>query len=85
MREAAGTTSKSAVSYTYTLDTRDDRVMSTRGMYGKIYQELAGLGGDASFYKAEAESQLSRPLLSGIVSITSFPKGYAELALPLWC
>ncbi|PBK71716.1 mitochondrial protein [Armillaria solidipes] len=66
MREAAGTTSKSAVSFTYTLDTRDDRVMSTRGMYGKIYQELAGLGGDASFYKAEAESQLSRPLLPGV-------------------
>lgn len=85
MREAAGTTSKSAVSYTYTLDTRDDRVMSTRGMYGKIYQELAGLGGDASFYKAEAESQLSRPLLPGVVSITSFPEGYVELALSLLC
>ncbi|KAG7447227.1 mitochondrial protein [Guyanagaster necrorhizus] len=75
IREAAGTTSKSAVSYKYTIDTRDDRVMSTRGMYGKIYQELAGLGGDASFYKAEVESQLSRPLLPGVSGSVALRSG----------
>jgi len=35
---------------------------ATRGAYGKIYQEIAGLalGGNASSYKAEAEGQVSR-------------------------
>ena len=29
------------------------------------------MGGDASFYKAELEGQLSRPILPGLVSLTS--------------
>jgi len=35
---------------------------ATRGAYGKIYQEIAGLAlsGIASFCKAEAEGQVSR-------------------------
>ena len=44
---------------------------ATRGVYGKIYQEIAGLalGGDASFYKAEAEAQVSRALGRGVVCL----------------
>ncbi|KAK0492788.1 surface antigen-domain-containing protein [Armillaria luteobubalina] len=66
IRQAAGTTSKSSVSYAYTLDTRDDRISASQGVYAKLYQEVAGLGGDASFYKAEADTQVSRSLLSGV-------------------
>ncbi|KII84672.1 hypothetical protein PLICRDRAFT_701821 [Plicaturopsis crispa FD-325 SS-3] len=66
MRAAAGQTSKSALSHTWTRDTRDDRHTATRGMYTKLFQQFAGLGGDASFYKAEAEGQISRPLFSGV-------------------
>lgn len=29
-----------------------------------------GLGGDASFYKAETEAQISRPILQGVVSLS---------------
>jgi len=72
MRQAAGTSTKSSLSHAFTYDTRDDRLAATRGVYGKVYQELAGLalGGDAHFYKLEAEGQVSRKLWggSGVVS-----------------
>lgn len=67
MRHAAGQSVKSSLSHSWTRDTRDDRVMATKGAYNKVTHELAGLGGDASFYKAEAESQLSRQVLPGLV------------------
>ncbi|KAF9816961.1 hypothetical protein IEO21_03726 [Rhodonia placenta] len=66
MREAAGQSIKSAVSHSWVRDTRDDRLLGTRGSYVKLFQELAGLGGDASFYKGEAHTQLSRALAPGI-------------------
>ena len=71
MRESAGVSLKSALSHTFLLDTRDDKMAATRGAYGKIYQEIAGLalGGDASFYKAEAEGQVSRAVGSGVVCL----------------
>ncbi|TFK41579.1 surface antigen-domain-containing protein [Crucibulum laeve] len=66
IREAAGQTFKSSLSHTFVLDTRDDRITSTQGVYAKLFNELAGLGGDASFYKVEAEGQISRPLWDGV-------------------
>ncbi|KAL0958293.1 hypothetical protein HGRIS_000440 [Hohenbuehelia grisea] len=65
IRECAGQTFKSAVSHSWTLDTRDDRITATRGHYTKILNELAGFGGDAAFYKSEAEAQISRPIFPG--------------------
>ncbi|EDR02029.1 uncharacterized protein LACBIDRAFT_186162 [Laccaria bicolor S238N-H82] len=66
MREAAGESLKSSISHTYLFDTRDDRMMAKKGVYAKLYHEFAGLGGDASFYKAEAEGQVSRPVSNGV-------------------
>ncbi|KAK2459610.1 hypothetical protein APHAL10511_008365 [Amanita phalloides] len=88
MRAAAGPSVKSALSHTYVFDSRDDRLMATRGFYFRFFHELAGagisvpisaatperpaattwlgLGGDAAFYKAETEAQVSRPITSGL-------------------
>lgn len=49
------------------MDTRDDKLTATRGSYAKFSHEFAGLGGDANFYKAEVEGQLSRPIFDGVV------------------
>ncbi len=68
MREAAGQSIKSSVFHSWTRDTRDDSVLGTHGSYLKIFQEFAGLGGDASFYKAETSGQFSRPIIPGLVS-----------------
>jgi len=73
MRESAGQTTKSSLSYSYTVDTRDDRIAATRGKYAKFCHELAGLGGDASFYKTELEGQISRPIVDGMVCFKFFP------------
>ncbi|KAF5380197.1 hypothetical protein D9615_006161 [Tricholomella constricta] len=66
MRESAGQTLKSALSHSYIFDTRDDRIMATRGHYAKAFNEYAGLGGDASFYKSEFEGSISRPIVDGV-------------------
>ncbi|KAI0726576.1 surface antigen-domain-containing protein [Fomitopsis betulina] len=66
IREAAGPSIKSAVSHSYMRDTRDDALLGTRGSYVKLSHELAGLSGDARFYKAEGAGQLARRLLPGV-------------------
>ncbi|KAG6866628.1 hypothetical protein C0991_000738 [Blastosporella zonata] len=66
MREAAGQTLKSSLSHSFSVDTRNDHVMPTRGYYAKVFNEFAGLGGDASFYKGELEGNISRPIIDGI-------------------
>ena len=72
MRQSAGQSSKSAVSYTYTFDSRDDRIAATRGLYAKFASEFAGVGGgDARFFKTEAEAQASRRLTDHVVRIYS--------------
>ncbi|KAI1798397.1 surface antigen-domain-containing protein [Ganoderma leucocontextum] len=66
MREAAGQSVKSSVYHSWTRDTRDDKILGTRGSYTKFFHELAGAGGDTSFYKAEAHGQLARSSFPGV-------------------
>lgn len=86
MREAAGFSTKSSISHTFTFDTRQDKVFSTRldkltsltspGTYLKLYQELAGLGflgGDAKFYKGEIEAKRGFGITKGAVSFPCSP------------
>lgn len=68
IRNAAGLSVKSALSHTLLRDTRDDPFIATRGMYTRLVQEYAGLGGDATFIKSENEAQISRPIGGGCVS-----------------
>ncbi|KAL7009651.1 hypothetical protein EMMF5_000559 [Cystobasidiomycetes sp. EMM_F5] len=65
IRNAAGLSVKSALSHTLLRDTRDDPFIATRGMYTRLVQEYAGLGGDATFIKSENEAQISRPIGGG--------------------
>src|ERR1700710_2399401 len=67
IRKDAGQNVKSSISHSWTKDTRDDKITASRGCYGKLFQELAGLSGDVSFYKAEVETQISRALIPGSV------------------
>ena len=41
--------------------------MATKGEYMKLSHELAGIGGDASFYKAQSETVISRKVTSNAV------------------
>ena len=52
---------KSAASYTVGQDRRDSRYDPTEGTLLELRQEVAGLGGDAQFYKAELRSAYYKP------------------------
>ncbi|KAH8922544.1 hypothetical protein BT69DRAFT_1350782, partial [Atractiella rhizophila] len=76
MRESAGTTTKSAVSHTVTSDTREDVFEPSKGgMYYKLTQELAGLGGDAKHIKGTVDVQKSLPLSSAATLSLGFRSG----------
>lgn len=64
IRQAAGTSIKSSIFHNWTRDTRDDTIMATKGEYMKLSHEFAGIGGDASFYKAQSETVISRRVAS---------------------
>ncbi|GAA5863064.1 hypothetical protein JCM3774_001409 [Rhodotorula dairenensis] len=76
IREAAGPSVKSALSHTFTRDTRDDPFASTRGSFLKLKQEYAGLGGDAHFLKAEQEGSISRWLGGGYSASLTARSGF---------
>lgn len=78
MREAAGQTLKSGLSHSFVIDSRDDRLMTTKGYYARLFNEYAGLGGDASFYKSELEGQIARPIVDGVVRPPIF------FSAPMW-
>ncbi|KAN0129717.1 Surface antigen domain containing protein [Lactarius tabidus] len=67
VREAAGTSTKSSLFHAWTRDSRDHAVFGTRGVRAQFRHELAGLGGDTAFYKAEGGLQASRVLLPGVL------------------
>lgn len=64
VRAAAGSSLKSALSHTFTFDTRDDNAFPTRGTWARVTHELAGLGlgGDSSFYKLHVATQTAAAL-----------------------
>jgi len=62
VREQAGPSLKSLVRHTWAKDTRDSRVMPNTGYLIKAVQELAGLGGDAKYWKHETELQANKKL-----------------------
>ncbi|KAL1953592.1 hypothetical protein VTO42DRAFT_2573 [Malbranchea cinnamomea] len=86
IRENAGDSVKSSVSHCWVNDRRDNPMLPSRGLYTKIFNELAGWGplkGDVSFWKSEIEAQgafpipipmLSRP--SGVTLTVGFRGGF---------
>ena len=68
VRTAAGTSTKSLLFHKWTRDTRDNPILGTRRVRAQLLHELAGLGGGASFYKAEGSLHASRVLHPGLVS-----------------
>ena len=67
IRQASGSSVKSSIFHNWTRDTRDDPIMASKGGYVKLSHELAGIGGDASFYKAQSETVISRRIASNAV------------------
>ncbi|KAI0233343.1 hypothetical protein L0F63_003237 [Massospora cicadina] len=77
IREQAGHNLKSSLTHLFTLDTRNDALLPSCGNYFRLAQELAGLKGDARFFKTEVEYQSSFAPLPGYVC--------AKLWASRWC
>mmetsp|Transcript_11858 Transcript_11858/g.28770 ORF Transcript_11858/g.28770 Transcript_11858/m.28770 type:complete len:453 (-) Transcript_11858:20-1378(-) len=56
--DEAGDSFKSSIRHNFTFDRRDDPRLPEQGMYLRSTTELAGLGGDVRFLKAQVDSQL---------------------------
>ncbi|PLW50280.1 hypothetical protein PCANC_05605 [Puccinia coronata f. sp. avenae] len=61
---AAGPNLRSAISLSWSRDTRDQTVFPTQGSLLKLVQEYAGLFGQANYLKTTVESAISRPLFN---------------------
>ena len=65
VRNDAGNTFKSSLSWNWMRDARDNPSLPSRGTYSKMMSEVAGWGllrGDVSFAKAEVEQQVAVPI-----------------------
>ncbi|KAG9307255.1 hypothetical protein G9A89_017083 [Geosiphon pyriformis] len=80
IRESAGHSLKSSITYLFVRDKRDDIMLPGRGYYIKLFQEFAGLGGDVHFMKHELESQVNFSLGKGFILSGSYRNG---ILLPL--
>ena len=61
-REVCGHTLKSSLIHKLSFDTRDDRVMPSRGAQASLVQELAGLSpiGTTAFFKTVCSMSVSK-------------------------
>ena len=74
VREQSCHSLKSSIKYTNVIDRRNHLVLPTKGAYLKTSVELAGLGGDVTFVRANADYQISKKLFKYFVSffVSSF-------------
>nr|CAG8527105.1 5896_t:CDS:10 [Entrophospora candida] len=75
IRESAGHSLKSSISHTFIYDSRDDIMLPSTGYYLKLFQEVAGFGGDVNFIKSEIENQINYPLGKGFIFSASLRNG----------
>lgn len=69
IREQSGHSLKSSIKYTNLIDRRDNKILPNEGGYLKTSAELAGLGGDVRFFKADTDYQYTRTFFSYFVFI----------------
>ncbi|KAF2645022.1 hypothetical protein P280DRAFT_466259 [Massarina eburnea CBS 473.64] len=77
VRADAGDSFKSSVTHTWLNDQRDYPLLPNKGYLMKTVSELAGgpLGGDVSFWRSEAESQVALPFGDTGITLTAGLRG----------
>lgn len=80
LRRAAGHSLKSALSHSWTMDSRNDSVFPSHGLFARWNQEIAGgpLGGDANHVKQDlfASAHAATPKLPSVILSASFHMGH---------
>ena len=85
--DEAGDSFKSSVRHQYTFDARDDPRLPSQGVFARTTTELAGLGGDVRFLKAQVDTQLHALTSLGIgvsvIGSAGFLQVYRSCPCPL--
>lgn len=78
LKDSAGSTLTSLAGYALTYNTVDNLRDPTEGRYAKFQQEVAGLGGDASYLRTTAEARQYHQLNAdwGLVGVVRVSGGY---------
>lgn len=66
IRRLAKPSFKSAISYTFEQDTRDNTFATMVGSYFRSFTEYAGLGGDTSYFKTDTQASVSDTFANGL-------------------
>ena len=75
IKEAAGTRITSLAGYSLSYNSLDNLKNPTEGLYTEVRQDLAGLGGDARFFRTTGDIRYYYPLLDDVVGIARIQGG----------
>jgi outer membrane protein insertion porin family len=75
-KEAAGRTITSAVGLSLTYNTLDNIKDPRSGIFGELRQDVAGLGGDARYYRASFDGRYYRELTDDLVGLLRVQGGH---------
>ena len=75
IKEAAGTRLTSLVGYSLSYNSLDNIKSPTSGLYSEVRQDLAGLGGDAKFFRTTGDVRYYYPLFDDIVGLARIQGG----------
>lgn len=75
IKEASGSRLTSLVGYTLSYNTLDNNKNPTTGFYAELRQDVAGLGGDAKFFRTTADARYYYPLYEDIVGFARIQGG----------
>lgn len=76
IREQSGHSLKSSFKYMNIIDKRDHTILPTSGAYLKTTAELAGIGGDVKFLKANFDYQISETFFKYFTTQLTFSNGF---------
>ncbi len=74
LKNQEGRRTTSAISHRLTYDARDSRIMPTKGIFGYIDQQFAGLGGDVKFIRHEIAASYYKPVIKEDIVLELFGK-----------
>ena len=76
IKDAAGATIVSSVSYALTFDTRNNVKNPSRGVYFQFAQDLAGIGGDVKYLRTRADARAFYPVRKKVTLAGRVHGGY---------
>jgi outer membrane protein insertion porin family len=75
-KQQLGTSVTSQIGYTLAYNTLDENKNPSRGIYAKLNQDLAGLGGDSKFLRTTADTRMYYPITNDLTGMFRVQGGH---------